>query len=606
MPRLVLFLLLLASVAASWATDARVSGDALIVNEVEIATVKTTTGSFTPAKKVTAAVNVLLTWKKGQELKAAVPTTPDGDWIIQLGTRRVLTVSKDEAAAQGALQADVAAQWTRALNKALNLAPLVADSGRIVLPPDGTLSLALTGTHARKATLGQSPKAILDVKRGTGVLNIKALATGDAVLTVLYGPYKLRIPIKVLPYAAKLPQKLDAQVFGNPADSSLVRSAVVTAVMQNLKRPDYSSVQLGQFNVSGIVPGNEQTIRIPIKIDAAGHFPSRGDVTVSVRNTGYLKREEDMLFYSNEPENLHGQGRLYYGEIPQNKTARLLIHHCNRTRAGLTAVYFLANQNKVPVRVAIAMGDAEPDQNPTLAGYRAGDVFFRNWLAQSATVIEIPAESALPFVFRRMGPDDTASCLATIQHLGGGELPIRLIGEAVTPQALPGPLRVQAYPARPWESLRALPLDTMVYSVNGTPTHVYPSPIREEKFEYEHGKAWAFVRIGQKAIPNDAGSQLLLGNFGVHYYIEGTISNPTDKSAKIDVLFEASAGYSGALFLVNGQYMAANILQAKATFMLKKVTLEPGASERIRIQTIPLSGAHYPATIIIRPENGGQ
>jgi hypothetical protein len=606
MPRLVFLLLLLASVASSWATDARVSGSTLIVNEVEIATVQTGAGAFTPAKKAAAAANVLLTWKKGQEVKAAAPVNPEGDWVIQLNNRRVLTISQDEADSQRESAADLASIWVKALNKALNLPPLVADSGRVVLPPDGTMMLTLTGTHARKATLGQSTKGIVEIKRATGILKIKALAVGDSVLTILYGPYILKIPINILPYAAKLPQKLDAQVFGSPADSSLVRSAVLTAVMQNLKRPDYSAVQLGQFNVSGLNAGNEQTIRIPIKIEAAGHFPSRGDITINVRNTGNLKREEDVLFYSNEPENLSGPGRLYYGEIASNKTARLLVHHCNRTRVGLTSVYLLANQNKVPIRVAISMGDAEPDQNPTLAGYRAGDLFFRGWLAQAATVIEIPPESALPFIFRRMAPNDTSSCLATIQHLGGGDLPLRIIGEAVLPQSLPSVLKVDSYPARPWEGLRALPLDTLVFNINGTPSHVYPSPSRQETFDYQHGGPWAFVRIGQKAIPNDSGSGVLLGNFGVHYYIEGTISNPTDRPAKIDVLFEASAGYSGALFLVNGQYMAANILQSKATFMLKKVNLEPGGSERIRIQTIPLSGANYPATIIIRPENGGQ
>lgn len=605
MPRLILSLVFLFSVVAAWATDARASGATLIVNEVEIAKILTGVGKFSPPAKAQAAAQVLLKWKPGQFVKYSIPLKPEDDFILMLGTRRVMTINKEESEAQRIPAADLAAQWAKAINQALTLPPLQASMSEVVMPPDGEVILNLTGTHARKANLGQSPRPLVKVTRGVGTLTLKGQSTGQANLTILYGPHKLNVVLKVLPYAAKLPQTLGAEVFGNPAEAGVVRSAVRTAILQKMTANPGASLQIGNYDVPNIRGGNTQTIRVPMRVDAPGSFPIRGEIQVQVRNSGYLRREEDLLFYSNEPENLRGAGRLYWGEIAKNQSARLLTHHCNRTSAGLSVVYLLANPNPTPARVAMAMGDAEPDQNPTLAGYLAGDVFFRAWLGQQATILEIPPMSAMPVIFRRLAPNDTTSCLATIQNISDGSTPLRLIGEAVMPQSLPTYLRSSSYSGMPWETIPSVEIEKAGWSFDGAPSHIYPTPLRRESFRYEQGGPWAFVRVGQKAISDDQGQSVLLGNFGVHYAIDGVVSNPTDRVAKIEVIFEASAGYSGALFTVDGQYMAARILQAKATVVLKKYQLNPGESTRIAIQTIPLSGAHYPATIMIRPEGGG-
>jgi hypothetical protein len=69
----------------------------------------------------------------------------------------------------------------------------------------------------------------------------------------------------------------------------------------------------------------------------------------------------------------------------------------------------------------------------------------------------------------------------------------------------------------------------------------------------------------------------------------------------LECVFEASAGYSGALFVVNGEYIRTPLLQPKQEIQIAKVRLEPGGSKTYIVLTVPLSGSSYPATLAFRP-----
>jgi hypothetical protein len=85
------------------------------------------------------------------------------------------------------------------------------------------------------------------------------------------------------------------------------------------------------------------------------------------------------------------------------------------------------------------------------------------------------------------------------------------------------------------------------------------------------------------------------------YTIKASVENPTETATDIELVFEASAGYSGALFVVNGQYKRIPLLQPKAESEVVRFRLEPKATKALTILTLPLSGGSYPATLTIRP-----
>jgi hypothetical protein len=134
--------------------------------------------------------------------------------------------------------------------------------------------------------------------------------------------------------------------------------------------------------------------------------------------------------------------------------------------------------------------------------------------------------------------------------------------------------------------------------------HIYPSPFRNESVDYSVGGRHGFIRIGQRPIPRPDGKGLD-GNFGVFYNIEARVENPQTDSADIEVVFEASAGYSGALFVLNGEVRRTPLLQPKEEAQIMRVRLQPGEKRQLTMMTVPLSGSSYPATIVVRPVGSG-
>ena len=130
---------------------------------------------------------------------------------------------------------------------------------------------------------------------------------------------------------------------------------------------------------------------------------------------------------------------------------------------------------------------------------------------------------------------------------------------------------------------------------------IFPHPFQDIEADYQVGGKFTFIRIGLQPKPSKDGKDNLDGNFGVFYTIKALIENPNPQPAEVEVVFEASAGYSGAVVLVDGQVVKTPVLKPKGEYRLAVVRLEPEARRSLYIQTMPLSGGSYPATLAIRP-----
>jgi hypothetical protein len=134
--------------------------------------------------------------------------------------------------------------------------------------------------------------------------------------------------------------------------------------------------------------------------------------------------------------------------------------------------------------------------------------------------------------------------------------------------------------------------------------HVYPNPFKEGEVSYAVGGKYGFFRLGERAIKRADNLKSLDGNFGVTYQITANLGNPTTEATEVEMVFEASAGYTGALFVVNGQVVRTPLLQPKTEAQIMKFHLGPGLNRTVNILTFPLSGSSYPATLTFRPVGG--
>jgi hypothetical protein len=135
--------------------------------------------------------------------------------------------------------------------------------------------------------------------------------------------------------------------------------------------------------------------------------------------------------------------------------------------------------------------------------------------------------------------------------------------------------------------------------------HIYPTPYRGETADFSVGGRFSITRIGQKSIVRQDSNGRLDGNFGVIYDIAANISNPQTSPADVEVAFEPSAGYSGAIFLINDRYVITPKILPKSEARVAIYHMKAGETRKVRIVTMPLSGSSYPATLFIRMVGSG-
>jgi hypothetical protein len=328
---------------------------------------------------------------------------------------------------------------------------------------------------------------------------------------------------------------------------------------------------------------------------------------VVVRNLGLGPAREEELWYSNNPENIKAPGILMDNELPAGKIVRLLYHHINDSFQGIYVQVEAVNPSDKPAKLMIIPGDSEPDKNPVLAGAVAGERFLRRWVSASGEIIDLPPKSRIPLALRRLGPQETMSGLCSLQLLENGPAKISVRVQAQPPESAEAILAALVQSEAPWRFISSRPCAAKTNAAPAAFEHVYPNPFQTEELNYLVGGKYGYVRIGEDPIARADQNGALDGNFGVLYRIDVEAANPTQASSDLEVVFEASAGYSGALFILNGGLMRTPLLQPKASARILRMRLDPGQSKKFDLFTMPLSGSSYPATVFLRPvDTGGE
>lgn len=520
--------------------------------------------------------------------------------VISSGTSVILTVTPEEARAQNSDAMALAQIWARRLEDAFALPPLKSNTHDVLLAIGQTTEIPLVGRGARQAQLVAEPAGALRIERRTGIVRITASSKGNVILTAKIGNETWFWRVNAAPWAVKQNTPLQAQVTGTTARAEVVAAAAAAAVQSRFATEPGAMIRLRGIRTGPLSAGNTGRALVDVLVHGMGLYPWTGTVDVRIQNISGRRDSAEELWYSNEPENLRNPQTLYSHWLTTGRPARLLTHQRNRGTAPLVSLVKLVNYGQTTARVSLIAGDGGVDQNPTLAGYRAGEAFMPDWKEGASLVLQIPPGSSVPVQVHELEYGDTSSGLYVFHLLEGAPDSVMMVHEAVAPASMPPKWREASRVERPYTMARpeTIPVGTII--INRTNSPVFPEPKRVETFNYEVGGRITFLRLGQRAVTGNEG-EALLGNFGVVYELNGTIKNPTDRVAPTEVVFESSAGYTGALIFVNGTLMKIPLLQPKTEHRMRLFNLQPGQTVRMNMVTIPLSGGSYPATITIRP-----
>jgi hypothetical protein len=584
--------------AISLATpDAKAEGGTVYVNAVPVLKIRAGVGGMEPALRAQLLANALSAVDDTEPVRVQ---KVGEDFAILVGNSPCLTVTRLDARAGKTTPQALAKAWALKLGHALALPAVKASQTVVQMPLGSTRKVTLIGSKASYASASANGDNVIAVLRTKDGVQIKAIGVGSSSVVVEAGGFVEPINVTVRPYASTFPQNLATEVVGAPAAGKAVAGAIETVLRQQLKGVPLAKLDYKLPTAKQLPTGKARTYTVRVRATAPEAYETVGNVNVVVRNIPVKRKPDTELWYSNNPEIVKRAQPLFSATLKNEEPARLLYHHVNAANYPLFLRVQAINQSDEPAKVVVMPGDSPPDRNPVLAGLLAADQYFRAWVAGSGEVVTIPPRSTLPISLRRLGPGETASGLCGLRLISGpSSLLIRT--DSWPPFQLDRKWAGAIASSTPWREVGCPPINEFDSAPYTLSEHVYPNPQKVEQVKYEVGGRYGFVRIGQKAIARQDQNSRLDGNFGVIYNIKGSMENRTSAPTEVEVVFEASAGYSGGLFVVNGNLVRTSLLQPKEESQLARFRLEPGASRAVNIWTIPLSGSSYPATITIRP-----
>lgn len=588
--------MLVAALSSAQSGAIRPQGATVFVNEVPVVAFQASYSGLPPESRAA----LMATRIQGSAGSVAVQGTGDIRKILR-GPVLLTVVTADDAAASGMSVDSLAYTWSQAIRKALTLPPLKLAEVAAKIPEGETRTFKLVGSKAYAATISSSNYKVASAEKSPEGLLVRAQSQGQASLTVSAGGSSQTLTVDVWPYAANLPQTVTAAVTGMPAGLDTVQGAVEGAVRTQLKTVPGATITFRPSDLPPLEAGASQTVDVKVRVESPRSFPREGTVRVAVRNLPIAKRSEGELWYCNDPESLKMPGALFSAPLLQESPVRLLYHHVNDSTYPLFVRIQLVNNSEKPARVLLMPGDSKPDKNPVLAGLVAADQFVRHWVNNSGEVATIGPHCSMPISLRRLNSGDTMSGLCALRLLAGGPDSLLVRADAIAPFDADARWTAAINSSAPWRYVGAPPVTFYDKEPTVTSAHIYPNPFKVEDVSYMVGGRYGFVRIGQKPISSISQANALDGNFGVVYTIKANMQNPTDTATDVEVVFESSAGYAGALFVVNGQVRRTPPLPPKSEAQLAVVHLEPGASKSLTLITVPHSGGSYPATVTFRP-----
>jgi hypothetical protein len=506
-----------------------------------------------------------------------------------------VTAADGRAAEKTAIQ--LANEWASRLKDALKLPALLVPSRSLQVGPGSEQFFSIQGTEAGNVTVSTSNPKVAVVTRTALGMRVRGIQQGSTTVKIRGASSLLSALVQVLPAAARFPQSISATVVGEPSSVDTIINAIKTNAQMQMKMAAGADVDVVEAKITPLAQGASTTVQAKVRVSAPNAVATEGLITVKVTNLSVAQRREGELWYCNYPENIMGPGNLFAAELKEKTASRMLYHHSNVTSDPMVVQVVATNIYDVPARVVIIPGDGAPNKDPVRVGLEAGERFVRNWMTGSGEVITIPPRSSVPIAMRRLAPAETMSGLCYLRILPGGPGKVLVRTDAVDPKFMDAGWLAAANIATPWSKAGARKIGTS-YQLPQLSQHIYEEPFKQLDSTYQVGGRFAFVWVGQAPIN---GENQLDGNFGVMYTVKAHLENPTDRPVEIEVVFEASAGYSGAVFVVNSQFQKAPLLQSKAEYVVRKITVAAGASQDMTIMTVPLSGSSYPALLTIRP-----
>jgi len=499
----------------------------------------------------------------------------------------IIQITDEEARLLNSTPEGIANVWANNIKNALLIKPVSISETSGTVPLYETRSKPLEGNALSKLTITvDNPNiATATFNNSTNCLEIKGNAVGTAVITITAEDTSVIYTAYVKKYAANLPCSLSATVTGNPTPSSLVSEVMRKTLLRKIKTEPNVNININsiKWDVKNLSPTQITSAIANVTCNGNDYISVTKDITISVENKYIKHGEPDTLLYSNNPETIEKFGDLFTGQLDINQESRLLYHHLNSTGQNATLLIEVINPNDEDVDLKVTKAAAKPIIDTIAIGLVAVKDFM-NQDDKNVSIFEtIPGKSRACYLADNLNNKYSSSGIMQFKQLNGNKECIVRV-RLVKPEEADNTLEK----SKPY-------LGTGEFNFSD---FKFLNPVKEFNEKYEVGKDWVFVSIGKLHLENEKHMKLY-GNYGVTYNINVDIENPTEKTTKVKVILDPTAGSMAAYLRVNDEYKTIHHIKPPNEGILATYTLKPGEKKSVNIKTIPVSGSNYPAKIVV-------
>ncbi len=585
------------------------------VNDQPVATLHTSAGGIGPVARALGVKQRLVDLTEAGLSAGEVTAVSLGrqGWIVTGRGQELLSATPQEARAQHQTARHLAQLWAASLKRLLAEPALSASPRQFVLP-FGSVQTVLIGGAARAEDIsvsgGDSRVITTSYDAAHRQLVVCGIGAGTAQVDVHAGDSVLPIGISVRKYAAFVAPQVTVRVTGLPtAPSGLVQTALYVGLKLALNATPGAQVRLLQTPKAAVSlpPGRSLTRRVEVRVAGTDLLPVIAAPRITVINQPLPATPAFALYYSNNPEQVHGSIKLFTAPLSPGRPIRLDYHHQNSSGQPLIFHSDVVNAGDKTVFVYLMDGVAQPEVDTVAIGQKAGAAFLKALDSGTGLVLQVPPHSRVPLAVQAFAPLLTVSGILEVQQIGGPDrtLSLTVAADDDRETLASSPLNLaEAVAQTPGDKSRLVSAPAASLTpgaIQGTSPYVFGAPRVSLLSSYTVGGKWAYLRLGNaESLRNAAGTQTLWGNYGVSYFITLHLSNPTAQPRIVSVLFSPEAGLAAGVFEVPGRPLLQFApMPPPAEEEVTRVRLQPGEDRTISVRTLLLNGSAYPASLVV-------
>ncbi len=500
--------------------------------------------------------------------------------LITGGGAPIITITAADAAANATTVDALARGWLLRLREAFREPYFAVPGVPLVVPLQGEITVPLSGPLAGQVALASASPSIVEGRRiSPAVYVLRGLTQGEATATFAAGGISLRIPLSVLPPAARIVPGPTIRLSGSTSEDE-VRAALAAHLRDAVRLEPGCSLTLEgmAYDRELLERTGRASLYVGISASGPGFAPLRTQVSFALERGEAPQRTPLTLWVSNSPENVARPGPLLRGEVPARGSVRVFYHHLNVGGSPLALVtWAIAAGGETTLHL---LGGASRAQgSPIAAGRDAALGFLRASRSRGGFFVTLSGARAI--LLQTFNPGETASALYELTN--------------DSPQAVGFVL--EARQPNDWEQG---PLSASL-SAPLSRQALYPAE-RRFTVTYRVGEDWGIAELGREGELSLSPRMQFRGGYGVVHRIRFRAVNNSSSNTKVELACYAGGGKTLVVYQLDGsEPRVTPLLPAYGEARLAEALLATGQERVWELVTLPVGGCFYPVSLLLRP-----